>query len=154
MNNTSLCPRVAGWQTSNIPHLFACFKVFSYLRTLSLKNDDENSSFISVEIPLLICQTMYLSQVLFSFFFLVWNAIIATVIVSVARAQCYKNFYGREKTWHGQTLKPGSAISNGIEPKSYFAWYFNFRIDRFVSHQHCIHAANWQLGPDFALLVC
>ena len=34
---------------------------------------------------MLICQTMYLSQVLFSFFFFLWNAMIATVLVSVAR---------------------------------------------------------------------
>jgi len=43
------------------------------------------SILMTVEIPLLICQTMYLSQVIFSFFFLLWNGMIATVIVSVAR---------------------------------------------------------------------
>ena len=41
--------------------------------------------FISVKIPLSICQIYFLSQAIFSFFFLVWNGIVAVVLISVAR---------------------------------------------------------------------
>ena len=34
-----------------------------------------------------ICQTYWISQVIFSVFFLVWNLLVAVVLVSVARTQ-------------------------------------------------------------------
>ena len=34
-----------------------------------------------------ICQTFWISQVVFSLFFLVWNLLVAVVLVSVARTQ-------------------------------------------------------------------
>ena len=34
-----------------------------------------------------ICQTYWASQVIFSIFFLVWNTLVAVVLVSVARTQ-------------------------------------------------------------------
>jgi len=38
-----------------------------------------------IEIPLWICQTYWLNQVVFSCFFLVWNGVVAMVLVSVSR---------------------------------------------------------------------
>jgi len=39
----------------------------------------------TIAIPLWICQTYFLSQVVFSLFFLLWNGVVAMVLVSVAR---------------------------------------------------------------------
>ena len=38
-----------------------------------------------MSIPLTICHTYFLSQTVFSFFFLLWNGIVAVILVSVAR---------------------------------------------------------------------
>lgn len=40
-----------------------------------------------VEIPVQVCQVYWASQVVFSLFFLVWNLLVAVVLVSVARTQ-------------------------------------------------------------------
>ena len=42
-----------------------------------------------IDIPLWICQTYWLNQVLFSCFFLLWNGVVAMVLVSVSRYGYY-----------------------------------------------------------------
>jgi len=56
-----------------------------------IKNDTDKFISINpcqvVELPIYICQTFWISQVVYSGFFLVWNLLIAVVLVSVARTQ-------------------------------------------------------------------
>ena len=49
---------------------------------------------ISVNISLIICQTYFVSQAVFSFFFLLWNSMVAVVFVSLGKtlAMKIKNF--------------------------------------------------------------
>ena len=49
---------------------------------------------ISVDISLIICQTYFVSQAVFSFFFLLWNSMVAVVFVSLGKtlAMKIKNF--------------------------------------------------------------
>lgn len=64
-------------------------KIFISLGTETKKNTIDDSDGINpcqtVDVPLWICQTYWLSQVLFSCFFLVWNGVVAMVLVSVSR---------------------------------------------------------------------
>ena len=40
-----------------------------------------------VDLPVTVCQVYWSSQLIFSLFFLVWNLLVAVVLVSVARTQ-------------------------------------------------------------------
>ena len=50
----------------------------------NVTNDNVNPCQIS-QICLVICQTYWISQVIFSIFFLIWNLLVSVVLVSVAR---------------------------------------------------------------------
>ena len=55
----------------------------------NVTNDNVNPCQIS-QICLVICQTYWISQVIFSIFFLIWNLLVSVVLVSVARTQVLK----------------------------------------------------------------
>ena len=50
-----------------------------------IDTDSDMSPCQTIDIPLWICQTYFLSQVVYSFFFLLWNGVVAMVLISVAR---------------------------------------------------------------------
>ena len=71
---------------------------YSYNNNASLVNEDNdppsplaNATVLNpcqqVEIQVEICQIYWASQMIFSLFFLVWNLLVAVVLVSVARTQ-------------------------------------------------------------------
>ena len=58
---------------------------YSYWTVDNLNITTEVNPCQTVEIPLLICQFYYFSQVIFSLFFLLWNAMVAAALLCVAR---------------------------------------------------------------------
>jgi len=55
------------------------------LGSINIDDSDGINPCQTVKIPLWICQTYWLNQVVFSGFFLVWNGVVAMVLVSVSR---------------------------------------------------------------------
>ena len=62
-----------------------CTIKYSYRFSKTLINNTDVNPCQTVEVPLLICQVYFFSQVVYSLFFLLWNAMVGAALICVAR---------------------------------------------------------------------
>ena len=96
----------------------------------------------TVGIPVEICQVLYFSQLVFSLFFLLWNGLVAVVLISVARTHTIsiRKFIGElevDACLHDQKLRETLYSKGSQDAKDSFKMY-NWNGENHVARQRVL----------------
>ena len=132
---------VVNWGTFNYTYF--------YNSDFNMTNFDPKTDNISaynpcqtVGIPVEICQVLYFSQLVFSLFFLLWNGLVAVVLISVARTHTIsiRKFIGElevDACLHDQKLRETLYSKGSHDAKDSFKMY-NWNGENHVARQRVL----------------
>ena len=120
---------VVNWGTFNYTYFYdSNFNMTNFDKKTDSANISAYNPCQTVGIPVEICQVLYFSQLVFSVFFLLWNGMVAVVLISVARTHTIsiRKFIGElevDACLHDQKLRESLYSKGSHEAKDSFKMY-------------------------------